>query len=670
MFSATDDLNQSQPSTFSSIESSRPCRYFEFHEILLATANFDESLVIGKGGFGKVYKGNIINGPSLVVAAIKRLDSMSTQGVTEFWAEVEMLSKLRHCHLVSLFGYCNHEKEKILIYEYMPNGTLEDHLHKLGTSLSWLQRLKICISAARGLDYLHTGTGIDVGVIHRDIKSSNILLHESWAAKISDFGLSRIGPTNQPSTYVNTLVKGTFGYLDPNYFTTGRLTRKSDVYAFGVILLEVLCRKRAVDRSLDEEQWGLVAWAQSSIKEGNLKSIIDCDIRGEISTKCLKEFVRIVERCLLSNPKQRPTMAEVVVSLDSLMTLQEKTNTSLQAANKTIFGKVLDMFPSTSNRENSARGDSKLSSKGYNRNTRLIVYKFKDLKRATRHFSQDLLLDMGDCGEVFLGWVNSTEGVEVAVAVKRYTPADHEIHLQRWQTEVNILGGLAHRNIICLLGYCDDKKNEHLLVYEFMKHSNLRQFLSGGDDVSKQLPWAIRVKIMVGVARGLAYMHSFVGQVIHRDVKSAKILLDEHFNAQLAGFGSARFFPEIGRIDVTTRVMGSLGYLDPEYLSTGRVSLGSDIYSFGVVLLEILTGQQAISFDLPEHQRNLATWARSYLADTTELKKIMDPRLEQNYSFKDAFECATLASRCIAEVSKDRPSSAEVWHTLERIYGN
>ncbi|KAF5789060.1 putative protein kinase RLK-Pelle-CrRLK1L-1 family [Helianthus annuus] len=166
MFVATG--NEYEPS---SVQWSQLCRHFEFHEILTTTKNFDESLVVGRGGFGKVYKGNIKNGSTVVAAAIKRLDSMSNQGASEFWAEVEMLSKLRHCHLVSLIGYCNHETEMILVYEYMPRGTLADHLHKLGTPLSWCQRLRICIGAARGLDYLHTGTGIEFGIIHRDVKS-------------------------------------------------------------------------------------------------------------------------------------------------------------------------------------------------------------------------------------------------------------------------------------------------------------------------------------------------------------------------------------------------------------------------------------------------------------------------------------------------------------------
>ncbi|XP_023755157.1 receptor-like protein kinase FERONIA isoform X1 [Lactuca sativa] len=659
MLSTNSNGKESQPST----ECSQACRKFEFPEILLATANFDESLVIGKGGFGKVYKGNIINGKSLVVAAIKRLDSMSTQGATEFWAEVEMLSKLRHCHLVSLFGYCNHEKEKILIYEYMPNGTLEDHLHKLGTPLSWLQRLKICISAARGLDYLHTGTGIDVGVIHRDIKSSNILLHESWAAKISDFGLSRIGPTNQPSTYVNTLVKGTFGYLDPNYFTTGRLTRKSDVYAFGVVLLEVLCRKRAVDRSLDEEQWGLVTWAQGSIKEGSLKNIVDSEIRGQISTKCLKEFSRIVERCLLSNPKQRPTMAEVVVSLDSLMILQEKTNTSSQGVGKTICGKMFDMFPSTLDGENSVPGDSKVSD-NYKAKNRLAgdtlgsnnidctsaipslkVFKFSDLKKATRNFSQDLCMD--DFGEVFLGWIDkktfapSTQSTGFAVAVKRSKD------LQQWQNVVTVLGLLAHSNIVSLLGYCDDKEHKYFLVYEYVQNQKLSNFLFRG--VVQQLSWGTRLMIMIGVANGLAYMHMSKHQVIHGFLKSCSILIDQDFNAKLGSFEMARFCNDIGNID-------------------GELSMKTDIYSFGVILLEILTGQRALDSKRPPYQFDLVKWTTPFLADRRELKKIIDPRLEQNYPLERAFECAALALRCLAKDPKDRPTSEEVLWGLEQIY--
>ncbi|KAK1437196.1 hypothetical protein QVD17_02984 [Tagetes erecta] len=407
----------------------QPFRRIEYHEILTATQNFDESLVIGKGGFGKVYKGNIINGQSFVVAAIKRLDLESSQGPEEFWAEVKMLSGLCHRNIVSLLGFCIHEHERILVYEYMSNGTLDFHLHKIDAQVSWLRRLNICLGAAHGLRYLHNDVGIDSGIIHRDFKSSNILLHESWTAKISDFGLSKTCPTNQSSTHVNTNVKGTFGYLDPKYFETGMLTRKSDVYAFGVVLLEVLCRKCAVEKLPNGEARNLAAWAQNYIKEGNFKHIIDSDIRGEMSPKCLKEFVRIAERCLHDNPKQRPTMAGVVVTLESILALQEKFNKSLQPIDtRTIFGRMVDMLPFASNGENFGKGDSRPT---------VNEFRFDDLEKATREFNPNLLLGEGRSGKVFLGWVDqntlaaSKKGGGMAVAIKRFKQ-EHFPHEYEW----------------------------------------------------------------------------------------------------------------------------------------------------------------------------------------------------------------------------------------------
>ncbi|GKB46122.1 receptor-like protein kinase FERONIA [Tanacetum coccineum] len=292
---STSFPSPADPTSYSSIKRTQPCLQYKFHEIQLATNNFDETLVVGKGRSGKVYKGNVFNGSSLVVAAIKRMDSTYNQGADEFWPEVEMLSTFRHCNIVSLIGYCNQGEEMILVYEYIPNGSLYDHLHKLGTPLSWLQRLNICIDAGRGLHYLHTG--VEVGVIHHDIKSANVLLDESWTATIADLGLAKIVPRNQ--TYLESdAIKGTFGYLDPDYVYTNNLTRKSDVYAFGVVLFEVLCRKRAVDTSHDEEHTGLAIWAVESIKKRKLKQILDSDIRDQIAPQSLKEFVRTAEACL------------------------------------------------------------------------------------------------------------------------------------------------------------------------------------------------------------------------------------------------------------------------------------------------------------------------------------------------------------------------------------
>ncbi|KAF5808125.1 putative transferase, protein kinase RLK-Pelle-RLCK-VIIa-2 family [Helianthus annuus] len=571
------------------------------------------------------------------------------------------------------------------MYEYMPNGTLDDHLHKLGSHLSWLQRLNICIGASRGLHYLHTGTGIESGVIHRDVKCSNILLHENWAAKIADFGLSKIGPINQPSTYVNTHVKGTFGYLDPNYYATGKLTRKSDVYAFGVVLLEVLCRKRSTDRSLDE---GLVTWVQDSIKEGNLKHIIDSDIRNEISPKCLKEFVRIAERCLHNSPK-RPTMAEVLFGLEYVVALQVKFNNSLQFAGRTIFDRMVNLFSFSSNREREkaailAQRDSKLLSTRKDHNMfpvmkevpayfqspspSLKIFKFVDLEKATRKFSPDLLLGEGGFGQVFLGWVEqntlapSKKGVGIAVAVKRLNQEGLQGHGE-WLTEVTFLGHIAHPNIIRLLGYCKDEP-EHLLVYEYMPNKSYDYLLF--TDTIEPLSWGARLLIMIGVARGLTCLHS--AKLMYRGLKSGDILLDEDFNAKLGDFGLVKYGPKTGETHVSTRVMGTYGYAAPEYLSTGHLTTKSDIYSLGVVLMESITGRKAIARNMPKGQQSLVEWTTRNKSNPRKLDKIMDPRLEHNYPIQGAIECFALALRCVSNDPKFRPSSEEVLQSLERIY--
>lgn len=244
--------------------------------------------------------------------AVKRLNSKSRQGAKEFWNEIEMLSNFQHSHLASLIGYCNEEHEMILVYEYMSHGTLSDHLYKnrkngpvIPQPLSWEQRLNICIGAARGLDYLHTGTGLQQRVIHRDVKSSNILLDEHWEAKVSDFGLSKIGPANQSCSHVSTNVKGTPGYMDPEYLLTHRLRRKSDVQAFGVVLFEVLSGSRALDMKVDKDQQTLAHYAHRCI---------------------LKVFVDIGDQCLHYKQHERPTMADVIAKLEFAMDLQKRTH--------------------------------------------------------------------------------------------------------------------------------------------------------------------------------------------------------------------------------------------------------------------------------------------------------------------------------------------------------
>ncbi|CAN8258561.1 unnamed protein product [Cochlearia groenlandica] len=286
-------------------------RRFAYSEVVTMTNNFNR--VLGKGGFGMVYHGSV-NGDEQV--AVKMLSHSSSQGYKEFKAEVELLLRVHHKNLVGLVGYCDEGENLALIYEYMANGDLREHMSgKRGESiLNWETRLKIVVESAQGLEYLHNGC--KPPMVHRDVKTTNILLNEQFQAKLADFGLSRSFPI-EGETHVSTVVAGTPGYLDPEYYRTNWLNEKSDVYSFGIVLLEVITNQAVIDQSREKRH--IAEWVGAMLTKGDIKNIVDPNLYGDYDSGSVWRAVELAMSCLNPSSVRRPTMSQVVIELNECL---------------------------------------------------------------------------------------------------------------------------------------------------------------------------------------------------------------------------------------------------------------------------------------------------------------------------------------------------------------
>ncbi|XP_031475661.1 serine/threonine-protein kinase PBS1-like isoform X2 [Nymphaea colorata] len=290
---------------------------FTFRELAGVTNNFRQDCLLGEGGFGRVYKGRLESTGQIV--AVKQLDRNGLQGNREFLVEVLMLSLLHHPNLVNLIGYCAEGDQRLLVYEFMPLGSLEDHLHDLPPDkepLDWNTRMKIAAGAAKGLEYLHDKA--NPPVIYRDFKSSNILLGEGFHPKLSDFGLAKLGPTGDKS-HVSTRVMGTYGYCAPEYAMTGQLTVKSDVYSFGVVFLELITGRKAIDSTRPQPEQNLVQWARPLFGDRKkFPKMADPLLQGQFPMRGLYQALAVAAMCLQEQAATRPMIGDVVTALSFL----------------------------------------------------------------------------------------------------------------------------------------------------------------------------------------------------------------------------------------------------------------------------------------------------------------------------------------------------------------
>ncbi|KAL1541997.1 non-specific serine/threonine protein kinase [Salvia divinorum] len=598
------------------------CRRFSLAELNLATEDFSDKHVVGKGGYGKVYKGFVDNNRPTAVAIKRRLASDPSQGHAEFAAEIETLTKFRHRNLVSLVGYCDEDEEMILVYDYMSKGTLADHLHNQST-LSWIDRLKICIGAGRGLDYLHSGCSI----IHRDVKPTNILLDENFTAKVSDFGLAKHLRHDTSQSHVFTKVKGSFGYFDPSYFTTGVLTKGSDTYAFGIILLEVLSGRPAIEGKLAEDEVCMSIWAQENIRNGKADQIVASNLKSEISEDCLKTFVGVVKGCLHLDPKKRLTMTRVVGQLELALEQQERKGTTAQ---KLQFWPFRNRAGSTPKDQNEFEVDD-ATEKG----VPFVLF------GETMGIVDDAISPMYNG---FKGVLNN--GENATIQKLHYMPK-HE-----FRAKASIpLSILKHENVVELVVYNLDGLKQ-VLAYDFAPRGSLHDILHeqrGIGSSSKPYPalsWSQRIQIALDVARGLRHIHD--NGFIHHNIRSSNILLCDDETAKIID-------PLLWAQCLSCRQI-PMKECHPILFNIHTEKI--DVYNFGEILLELLTGRKT-----QRGQRHLVSSALPQL-DSDKVHKIVDARLKAPY-LPEAVMMARVAKLCLRDNAYSRPYMGKVVRDLE-----
>ncbi|CAI9284884.1 unnamed protein product [Lactuca saligna] len=637
----------------------------QLEAIKLATNNFADENCIGRGGFGKVYKGDLVHSKGQRVVALKRLDPKFGQGNPEFWKEIIMLSLYKHENIVSLLGFCDESDEKILVYEYASRRSLDSYLKN--DDLTWTRRLDICIGVARGLAYLHNPGVTQQRVLHRDIKSSNILLDENWNAKISDLGLSKFGPANQQYTFLVSNAVGTIGYCDPLYIETELLTKESDVYSFGVVLFEVLCGRLCITK-----------------KNGIQESLT-------------------AYRCLKRDLEDRPLISDVVSILESalkyqhgapefIITKQPYSNPST-ADTATWFKRIqakfgLDSSGSTQNPDQSSSHDEGNATKEKSGQSRGHKWYKRNKEKSDEMQSNSVANTVNPSDPGY----DTTEVVPKDTQVVAIQPISVPSLLVEELKEitdnfgsVSLIGegaygrtyfgvlktGLKHDNVVELLGYCVDG-DWRVLAYEFASLGSLRDILHGrkgvkGAQQGPILSWSQRVKIAVGAAKGLEYLHQKTQpSIIHADMKSSNVILFEDHVAKIRDIDLTQQTLGMAARLHSTRVLGTFGYHAPEYALTGVINLKSDVYSFGVVLLELLTGRKPVDHTLPRGQQSLVSWATPRLGED-KVKECVDARLNGEYPPKAVAKLAAVAALCVQYEADFRPNMSIVVKALQSL---
>ncbi|KEH26992.1 tyrosine kinase family protein [Medicago truncatula] len=533
----------------------------------------------------------------------------------QFINETVFLNYMPYKNLVTIYGYATHQKESILVQEYVSNGTLAAHIQgrisDSGTSLTWLNRLDIAIDIANALEYLHYN-----GIVHRNVKSPNIFLDINFCAKVGNLYLSK--KLDIGSTHATRDLIGTSGYVDPELVSKGLLGVQNDVYSFGVVLCELLSSMLA-EYYIQNEEENLATILCTKLENQTLVELMDLRLGFKSDIKITKMMTATAELafwCLKCPQELRPNMEQVLETLHGIKQGRYEIN-------------PIKAFK---------------------------IFHHAELEEATNHF--DTFLGSGGFGRVYYGKLK--DGREVAI--KRFHE-ETEKTINQFMKEIEILSHLHHQNLVSLYGCSSRHSNKHMLVYEYISNGTLTQHLHGSS--FSKLSWLTRLNIAIETANALVFLHD--SGIIHRDIKGSNILLDESFAVKVADFGLSRFLPDYVT-HVSTLPVGTRAYIDPDYYDTGRVSEKSDVYSFGVILFELISSKPASLMQGTEHV-TLAQFAMSKILNK-ELQMLVDQSLQISFN-KNVVEMITtvteLAFQCVQCPKELRPTMKQVLETLQGI---
>ncbi|KAJ9180996.1 hypothetical protein P3X46_009173 [Hevea brasiliensis] len=605
-------------------------RRYNFVELADATQSFSNNNLLGVGGFGTVYKGCLDD----KVVAIKKLRFVKDEEPEEEPQEIKYLKRVSHRNLVNLIGYCSDGANKLLVLEFVPNKTLRHHLDGKGNVLEWATRMKIAVKSAYGLQYLHENCKI----IHRDVKSENILLDNNFEPKLADFSLAVFLPNIDNVGHITSVLRRKNVYADPEY-AKRKVSKKSDVYSFGVVLLELITGRKPLS-----ESDSIVTWAKSRIEEvlydKKYEGFVDLKLRGACDEREMQRMTYCAAACVYKPLNSRPNMKQIIEILEATTPLKERI--SLHGGSRFDLQSVLGI---ESKQITSPR-----------------IFTYEELARATAHFSNKNLLGEGGFGIVFKGSLVTGE----IVAIKKLKHVGEEqSKSSEFEKVIMDMSHIRHRNLVKLIGYCIEEFNR-LVVYEFVPNKSLGFHLHG--NIRMTMDWSTRMRIAMGVAKGLTYLHEWCQpKIIHGNIKVANILLDYSFEPKISDFGLSKMNVDLSNSYISrVNSEGSSGYLAPEYINDRKLTDKCDVFSFGIVLLELITGKKAIKNEGGFHNRlsTLAVPLIKRALDKGDYNVIIDEKL-QSYNKDKMVRMIHCAASCVYKPADYRPQMSHIVQVLE-----